>query len=68
MVSIVNQAKKWGNSLGVVIPAEIVRKIKLKEGQTLEIKIRLKKRIDAFGRFRGARKFKEEALTHRKFW
>ena len=68
MVVIENQAKRWGNSFGFIIPAEIAREIKLKEGQVVEIEIRLKKRVDAFGRFRGAKRFKEEKLTHKDFW
>ena len=68
MVIVENQARKWGNSFGILIPAEIARKIKLREGQTLEIQIRLKKRIDAFGKFKKAKPFKEEKTTHREFW
>ncbi len=68
MVVVENQAKKWGNSFGVVIPAAVARKIKLKEGQTLKIEIRLKKRINAFGRFRKAEQFKEEKPAHKQFW
>lgn len=68
MVTIENQAKKWGNSLSVVIPAEVARRIKLKEGQTVRIDIKLKNRIDAFGRFKGAKSFKEEKAVHNKFW
>ena len=61
-------AKRWGHSLGVIIPSEIAKKIKLKEGHTIEIDIRIKKRIDAFGKFKGAKSFKEEKRKHKKFW
>ena len=32
MAIMKNTAKRWGHSLGVIIPAEIAKKIKLKEG------------------------------------
>lgn len=37
-------AKKWGSSIGIIIPKEVVEKEKIKEGQ--EIEIFLKKPID----------------------
>lgn len=37
MIEIESQVKKWGNSLGVVIPKEIARRIELKP----EARIRL---------------------------
>ena len=39
MQSIKTKTKKWGNSLGIVIPKDIVEKEHLKEGQTVEILI-----------------------------
>jgi len=68
MVIIENKAKKWGNSFGFVIPVEVARKIKLKEGQIVEIDIRLKKRIDAFGKFNKAKPLKKEKIEHSEFW
>ena len=68
MAIVKNTAKRWGHSLGVIIPSEIAKKIELKEGQTLEIDIRIKKGIDAFGRFKGANSFKEEKPKHKRFW
>lgn len=37
-------AKKWGSSIGIIIPKDIVEKEKIKEGQDIEIF--LKKPID----------------------
>ncbi|MBW1668194.1 MAG: AbrB/MazE/SpoVT family DNA-binding domain-containing protein [Deltaproteobacteria bacterium] len=68
MVVIENEARKWGHSLGVIIPVEIAKKINLKEGQVLEMKIKVKKRIDAFGKFKGANRFREEKSGHKEFW
>ena len=39
MQSIKTKTKKWGNSLGIVIPSDVVEKENLKEGQTVEILI-----------------------------
>ena len=63
MAIIENQIKKWGNSYGFIIPAEIVKMRNLKTGQTLKIKIEPKIRVDAFGIFRGAKHFKEEKIS-----
>lgn len=32
--------KAWGNSLGVIIPKEVVNQIGLKEGQEVEVSLR----------------------------
>ena len=34
------KAKKWGNSIGLVIPAEIVRREKIRPGDTVDIILR----------------------------
>ena len=68
MVTIENPAKKWGHSFAVIIPSEIAQRINLKAGQIIKMDIKLKKRIDAFGKFSGAKPFKEEESTHEKFW
>ena len=34
------QVSKWGNSLAVRLPAEVVEALKLKEGDQIEIRIR----------------------------
>ena len=31
------KVKKWGNSLGAVLPRELVKQIHLKDGSTLEV-------------------------------
>ncbi|MDP3728579.1 MAG: AbrB/MazE/SpoVT family DNA-binding domain-containing protein [bacterium] len=37
MVTVQVQMRKWGQSLGVVIPKEIVSKDSLKEGEKIEL-------------------------------
>jgi hypothetical protein len=37
MVLIHSRTKKWGNSLGLIIPSDIVNELKLKENQDLDL-------------------------------
>lgn len=44
------RAKRWGSSLGLVIPSEIVKEERLEEGDNIIIEIRKKKTIkELFG-------------------
>jgi len=58
--------KRWGNSLGMIIPQETAKQLKLQENQEIIVEITLKKREQGFGIFRGARPFKrEESILER---
>ena len=59
MVHTVVQAKKWGNSIGVIIPKEIAERIELKPGEEIDVDIIKKERVDFFGiaKGRGLRPF-----------
>ena len=39
---IISKTRKWGSSLGVVIPKEIVKELKLKENQDVVLDIKPK--------------------------
>jgi antitoxin component of MazEF toxin-antitoxin module len=39
-VQVKSKLKRWGNSYGVVVPKEIVKKEGLKEGELVEISVR----------------------------
>jgi len=67
MVIVENEIKQWGNSLGLVIPSEAVRKLHLIKGEVVEVDIKKKKKINAFGLCKGARSFKEEEEPHKEF-
>jgi antitoxin component of MazEF toxin-antitoxin module len=42
--------RKWGNSFGIVVPVEIVRENRLREGEETTIKVERNKRIkEMFG-------------------
>ncbi len=62
------QIKEWGNSLGVIIPKDIVKHTGLNKGDTIKVDIIKKKRIDGFGMFKGIGKFEEEKEPHGEFW
>jgi AbrB family looped-hinge helix DNA binding protein len=68
MVIVENEAKKWGNSFGIIIPKDIAKKMNIKEGEKLKIDIITNKKIDGFGMFKKAKPFKEEKDTHEEFW
>ena len=70
-MEILCKPRKWGNSLGITLPKEIIEKEKIKEGEEIIVEVR-KKKIDLsefFGRLKGAKidaqKMKDES---RKIW
>ncbi len=70
-MEVICKPRRWGNSLGVTLPKEIVEKEKIKEGEEIIVEVR-KKKVDLnefFGRLKGAKvdaqKMKDES---RKIW
>ena len=61
------ELKEWGNSIGVILPVETLRKLGVDKGDKIEIEI-AKKRIDGFGICKGAKSFEEEKEPHKEFW
>ena len=58
--------KKWGSSLGLIVPAEIVKKEDLREGEEIVVDIRKRKTLeDIFGSLKDwkidSQKMKDEA-------
>ena len=62
------ELKGWGNSIGVILPAEKLKELGLQRGDTVDIEIVKKERVDGFGICKGAKPFEEEKETHRLFW
>ncbi len=60
--------KKWGNSLGLIIPKKIVKIENLNVGDNIKVEISKEKRIDGFGMFKNIPSFKEEKEEHGEFW
>lgn len=52
--------KKWGNSLGAVLPKEMIKKKGLKEGSTVEVLVPENRKVDINKLF-GSFKFKKSA-------
>jgi len=62
------ELKQWGNSLGVILPVETLRKLGIEKGDIIEVDIIAKKQVDAFGLCKGASSFIEEDEEHKEFW
>lgn len=67
---VASKVKKWGNSLGIIIPAETAKIMSLSEGDVVDVGIIKKERTSALGIFKGARSFKKEEglLDREEFW
>lgn len=59
MVLVESKAKKWGHSVGFIIPKQILTEMNVQEGEVLQIDIKRKKKMDGFGRFPKAKPFRE---------
>jgi antitoxin component of MazEF toxin-antitoxin module len=62
------ELKEWGNSMGVILPAEKLKELRLRRGDKIDIDIVRKKMIDGFGVCKGSKPFKEEKEEHGEFW
>ena len=62
------ELKEWGNSIGVILPAEKLKELGLSKGDKIDVDIVKKKRINGFGIARNARPFEEEREPHEEFW
>ena len=61
------EVKEWGNSLGLIIPKEIVKEEHLEQGDIIRLDVSKVKRLDGFGLFKGAPPFKKEEEDHGEF-
>ena len=74
MEKVTVRIKKWGNSLGIVLPMNVVKSKNLKEGSELEVLINLKNKTrvgDVFGLLKNkwkkdTRRIMEE--VDKEFW
>ncbi len=58
------EVKEWGSSLGIIIPAKEAHRLKLKKGETVQIELLTKRRLDGFGIAKKAPAFKREEIEH----
>lgn len=68
MAIVEAKIKKWGNSVGLIIPKTIVKVEDLHIGDTVKVDIAKEKRINAFGIFKGGPSFEREEDEHGEFW
>ena len=47
------EAKKWGNSIGVVVPANVVKEFDIHPGTAIDVDFKEKRRLDGFGILKG---------------
>ena len=62
------ELKQWGNSLGVILPMDLLKELGLEKGDTIDVDIVSKKRIDGFGLCKGAPSFREDEEEHPDLW
>ncbi len=62
------ELKKWGNSIGLIVPADEIKLLGLQEGDKVDVSIIKKKRIDGFGLCKGKHPFQKEKETHGDLW
>ena len=73
-MAIEAKAKKWGNSVGIIIPAEAVARLKIHQGETLQLELRKTGSVlrDMFGSSRSRRRtkdiLKEVRQSHASKW
>lgn len=62
------ELREWGNSIGIILPSDKLKKLNLHKGDKVEIEIISKKRLNGFGISVGAESFEEEKEVHEEFW
>lgn len=62
--------KKWGNSLGIIIPKKEAKRLRLRKGKTVEVRIQEKEKGIGFGILKGKtlKPLKKEIEEHKEFW
>ena len=67
MAGATTRVKRWGNSLGVIIPVAVAREQRLEPGDLVQIEIARRPAMQGFGIARGARPFQHEPEGHEEF-
>jgi hypothetical protein len=68
MCHVTAELKRWGNSLGVIIPKDKVLELGLSENDTIDVDIMKKEKISGFGLAKGKQAFKREKPEHEDLW
>jgi hypothetical protein len=62
------EVKKWGNSLGIIIPKDKVVELGLSEKDIIDIDILKKGKVSGFGLAKGKEPFEREEPEHDDLW
>ena len=62
------ELKKWGNSLGIIIPKDKIDELGLSEHDFIDIDIIKKEKISGFGIFKGKAPFKRDQPEYEDLW
>ena len=60
--------KKWGNSLGIIIPKDKIDELGLSEHDIIDIDIMKKEKISGFGIAKGKVPFTRDHAEHEDLW
>jgi antitoxin component of MazEF toxin-antitoxin module len=63
-----SRTKKWGNSLGIIIPKDKIDELRLSEHDFIDIDIAKKEKINGFGIARGKAPFIRDHYEHEDIW
>lgn len=64
MIHVTVPVRKWGNSLGILLPKEVVDEIDVSEEDFVDIHMVKKKKVTGFGLCKGGSPFIEEDDSH----
>jgi hypothetical protein len=62
------ELKKWGNSLGIIIPKDKIDELGLSEHDIIDIDIMKKEKISGFGIAKGKIPFTRDRSEHEDLW
>ena len=62
------ELKKWGNSLGIIIPKDKIDELSLSEHDIIDIDIMKKEKISGFGIAKGKIPFTRDHAEHEDLW
>ena len=63
------ELKKWGNSLGIIIPKDKIEELGLSEHDIIDLDIVKKEKVSGFGIAEGKTPYKREhAAEHEDLW
>ena len=69
MCHVTVELKKWGNSLGIIIPKDKIEELGLSEHDIIDLDIVKKEKVSGFGIAEGKTPYKREhAAEHEDLW